>query len=479
MTASSTWMSSVEDARGNDLHAYAERRRAEWLTHLDALPRPWHKGAGWENACVITASNLIRLANSAWSAYTPDDARADYFAHAPVAETWDQRERRWEQAAAQVAGTGLPEPPPFELHLEHDEAPELGEDYDREDEDDAGHPVSFRRSWRPVDLTDILEGRHEPAMPSVGARSDGVGLFYPGKVHTISSETEGGKTWFVLVAAAHEIRAGRSVVYIDFEDNEGGIVPRLVALGADPLDISARFHYLRPEDPVGTGIHADDLTGLLRDVRPSLGVIDGVTDALGLHGLDANSNADVAKFTRLLPRRITQAGAASVALDHLTKSTEGRGRYSIGGVHKLNGLDGAAYLLENRSPIGAGLSGKSTVRIAKDRPGQLRKHALPSAQNLPWMGDLIVDIDESGFAEGQIAAPAAKEDGFRPTVYMGRIMEAIEERGPLSKRMIRAAVKGKATTVDTALDALILDGYLTETTPHTRLKGWLELEASA
>lgn len=331
----------------------------------------------------------------------------------------------------------------------------------------------FRRSWQPVDLSDVLDGSWQPHEPTVGRRSDGAGLFYPGKVHTVSSESEGGKTWFALSVVLDEIDAGRHVVYLDFEDDEGGIAGRLLALGAQRDALTERFHYLRPEDPLGSGLHLDDLRDLLSSYRPSLAVLDGVTEALTMHGMDPNSNSDVAKFGRLLPRRLAAAGAASLSLDHVTKSTESRGRYSIGAVHKLNGLDGAAYVLENRTPFGVGITGRSTVKIAKDRPGQLRKRALPSSGGMFWAGDLVLTSHAEGFAEVEVAAPEERAAGdFRPTVLMSRVMAAVEEHGPMSKRKIRAAMGGKATTADRALDLLILDGYLSEQTPHTKLKTW-------
>jgi len=333
--------------------------------------------------------------------------------------------------------------------------------------------VEFRRSWRPVDLSDVLEGTWQAPEPSVGRRSDGAGLLYAGKVHTVSSESEGGKTWFALSVTLDELARDEHVVYLDFEDDEGGIVGRLLTLGAQREAIRDRFHYLRPEDALGTGIHLDDLIDVLTTYRPTLAVMDGVTEALTMHGLDANSNADVAKFGRMVPRRLAEAGCASLALDHVTKSNESRGRYSIGAVHKLNAVDGAAYVLENRTPFGVGLTGRSTVRIAKDRPGRLRKTALPSSGGMFWAGDLVLASHAEGFSEVEVTAPESKAAGdFRPTVYMGRIMVAIEERGPLSQRLICAAVTGKATTVRAALNVLILEGYLTESTPHTKLKNW-------
>lgn len=308
----------------------------------------------------------------------------------------------------------------------------------------------------------------------MGRRADGAGLFYPGRCHTISSESEGGKTWLCLSVVLDELSRGNSVVYVDFEDDEGGIVGRLLTLGADRLTLAARFHYVRPEDALGGGVHLDDFATLLRDVRPTLGVVDGVTEALTLHGLSPNDNSDVAKFGRMLPRRLAAAGAASVALDHVTKSTEGRGRYSIGAVHKLNGLDGAAFVLENRSSFGIGLTGRSTLRIAKDRPGQLRKNALPSSGGMHWFGDLVLTSHDEGFAEVEVATPTEKAvTEFRPTHLMSAICEAIEKAGkPLSGAQIEAMVKGKGTTIRQARLLLEVEGYITDKTPFSLLKPW-------
>ncbi len=147
------------------------------------------------------------------------------------------------------------------------------------DDCDALGPV-FRRSWQQRDLSAVLDGSWKAPEPTVGRRSDGVGLFYPGKLHTVSSESEGGKTWFMLSVVLDELTAGKHVVYVDFEDDEGGIVGRLLTLQAPREALIERFHYVRPEDALGSGIHADDLNELLRDVRPTLAVVDGVTEAM-------------------------------------------------------------------------------------------------------------------------------------------------------------------------------------------------------
>lgn len=328
----------------------------------------------------------------------------------------------------------------------------------------------FQRSWQPVNLTGVLDGTWQPPQATVGRRSDGPGMFYRGKCHVVISETEAGKTWLVLSAAVDEMDAGNHVVYVDFEDDEGSVVGRLLTLGVDRDIIREYFHYLRPTDQLGTGIHRDDLHRVLTEHAPTLAILDGITEAMTLHGLNPLDNGDAAKFGRMLPRYIASYGAATVSCDHVTKDREGRGRYALGAVHKLNGLDGAQYTLENRTPFGIGLTGRSTIKIAKDRPGQLRKHGLPSSAGMVWYGDLVLDSHGDSSAEVSIEPPTERSEDFRPTVLMARVAAALDQHGPLAQRRLDIAVTGKAASIRTALDCLILDGYVSETTPHKLLK---------
>ena len=160
---------------------------------------------------------------------------------------------------------------------------------------------------------------------------------------------------------------------------------------------------------------------------------------------------------------MAESGAAAVSLDHVTKSAEGRGRYSIGAVHKLNGLDGAAYTLDNRHPFGFGLKGVSTIRIAKDRPGQLRKHALPGSGGMYWFADLILDeTSVEGRADSaQIAAPVARDPEAKPTILMKRISdELVKHPDGLAQRVLCDLVTGKAETIRIALSYLRAGGLL-------------------
>ncbi|WP_152442590.1 AAA family ATPase [Nocardiopsis kunsanensis] len=335
------------------------------------------------------------------------------------------------------------------------------QDHDSAEGDEEREPPS---TWQPINLEAILNGTYEPPQPTVGTRQDGVGLFYPGRMHGVIGESESGKTWFMLSACAEEMCNGNPVLYIDFEDDEGGVVGRLLTLGVVPDVIRQRFLYVRPEAPIGYGEGRDHLAAVLA-IGPTLAVIDGITEGMTMHELNPLDNADVAKFGRLLPRWIADHGPAVVSLDHVTKTTEGRGRYALGGVHKLNGINGAQYILENRHSFGHGLTGRSTVSIAKDRPGQLRRNARPRA-GLHWFGDFVMESHPAGFNDAAILPPTEEVQNtapMRPTALMSKVSNhlAANPEG-LSMNGIEKGVRGKRDYVRYALELLVNEGYVTE-----------------
>lgn len=334
--------------------------------------------------------------------------------------------------------------------------------------DDEAAPSS---SWKPVDLEPVLNGTWSPVLPTIGKRTDGRGVFYPGKAHTVVSETEGGKTWFALSVCLDEMSAGNHIVYLDFEDDEGSVVGRLLTMGASGEVIRKQFHYLRPDAPITHGGNQADLLDLLHAHRPTLAVLDGITEAMGVHGLDPLKNVDAQAFGRRLTKPITDFGAATASLDHVVKDREGRGRYALGAVHKLNGLSGAQYILNNRDTFGIGLTGKSTVNIAKDRPAQLRAGNPKGASGMHWFGDLVVESHGQEFAEVSIEPPYERDPDFRPSHLMAEITAALQKVGqPTSQRVLLGLVRGKDETKREAFRLLKLDGYVTPETPHTLIK---------
>ena len=228
-------------------------------------------------------------------------------------------------------------------------------------------------TWSPVDMATALDGTEEVAT-TILARTDGVNLFYRGKVHSVHGESESGKTWLALCAVAECLNAGEPVLYIDFEDDAKGVGGRLLLLGVPRSIVTnpAVFSYVRPEAGWSTDTERKAFEDLLSEWF-SLAVLDGVTESMGLFGLVGKDNDNVATWQRTLPNAISRAtGAAVVCIDHVTKSTDGRGRFAIGGQQKMAGLSGAAFIIEPDSAFGRGLAGDASVRVGKDRPGFLR-----------------------------------------------------------------------------------------------------------
>jgi hypothetical protein len=226
-------------------------------------------------------------------------------------------------------------------------------------------------SWNRVDLGPILRGEVPDDLPTMWKRSDGFALLYPGKVHAINAESESGKTWMALHACAERMLLGEHVVFIDFEDSAPSVVRRLVDLGV-PVDVvEVCFGYIRPDDPL-TPADSEALVAMVRNRTASLVVVDGVTEAMVLHGFSINDNDDVARFIALLPRPLQRTGAAVLLLDHVTKARDARGGYAIGAQHKRGGIDGAIYTATVERLFGRGKGGSSKLEVSKDRPGHVR-----------------------------------------------------------------------------------------------------------
>lgn len=328
-----------------------------------------------------------------------------------------------------------------------------------------GHDGTEHTSWWPLDLSELFSGDHHPPSPTLCPRSDGQALLYAGKCHAFNGESESGKTWAALIACVQVIRDGGHVLYLDFEDTADTVVTRLLALGARPAQVLELFHYAQPHEPIFTkGMRftpANADLGLVLDAYDvALAVIDGVTEAMTLHGLDLLGNADYATFHGALPRRLAAAGAAVVQIDHVTKDRENRGRWAIGAQHKLAAMDGAVFSFQVAQPFGLGRHGIAKMSIEKDRPGALRQHAVGKR-----IADLHLDSDADTHALAwSIETPDTPEgdDGTtRPTIVMERVSRFLEDNPQgMSKRSIRTAVAGSNDLIDLAIDFL-LEGYIT------------------
>jgi hypothetical protein len=258
-------------------------------------------------------------------------------------------------------------------------------------------PVTdYGLTWDLVDLGAVLDGDRPDGSPSILERTDGQALLYPGKVHLFAGPYESLKTWLALRGCAGRMALGEHVLFVDFEDEAGVIVERLQSLGVPVTTILEFFHYVRPDEPLASSKRADAVA-LARldasiDAYPhTLAVLDGLTEALALHGISMNDNTEVARFYALLPRRLQRAGMAVAMLDHIPHD----GNRAIGAQHKVAGIDGAAYLIEPVRMAGRDSESVARLTVKKDRPGYVRAASVGGK----GAGDVHVRRDERGFTE--------------------------------------------------------------------------------
>lgn len=320
----------------------------------------------------------------------------------------------------------------------------------------ADQAAAASSSWEPVNLAQVLAGDEGRVEPTLLRRSDGACLLYPGKVHAFNAESESGKSWLALLAAAEQLAAGAHVLYLDFEDAPAGIVDRLLGLGVPANAILELFHYVRPDDAIDAGARLR-IAEMARVWPLALAVIDGVAEALALSGWDENSASDVTRFFVSLPRPLARAGAAVILIDHVVKDRDRQGNDARGSGAKRAGIDGATYKLEVLAPFGRGLQGKARISVTKDRPGFVRARCAGGKT----VGELTLAPSATGGVRALVTGSRGADEPFRPTGYMERVSRELEQNGAMSLRQIRSVIRGKAGVIDTALSLLISEGYAT------------------
>lgn len=322
-------------------------------------------------------------------------------------------------------------------------------------------------TWAPIDLEDALNGTFRVDPPEYMVRSDGIALLYPGKIHSLQGESESGKSMVAQAEVAEALKRGHPCLYIDFESDQGTVVGRLLAMGCTPDQVRSGLHYVRPDINPHAINEIEAFTSLLRN-QYRLAIIDGVTEAFAVFGVKSNDNDEVTAWGRIVPKRIAAAtGAATLLIDHVTKSEEGRGRFAIGAQAKLSYLTGATYTIEPVEPIGVGMSGRLAIRVGKDRPGLVRPHAgtYRKTDRTQPIAVAVIDSTQPGIIayslEPYTDGPEAKQNGWMPTAIMENISKALQAAGePLTLRTINEEVKGKRDTIQTAIQELSEAGHI-------------------
>lgn len=342
-------------------------------------------------------------------------------------------------------------------------------------ENSEGDEDDLPPTWQPANLAPYLDGTYTPPVPTLFTRTDNVALLYPGLVHDIHGESESGKSLLIQTETARQLQAGNNVAYIDYESDAGQIIERLTLMGCTHKQIADGLTYIRPEQSPYTTREQHAFRTLLTHTY-TLAIIDGVTDALTQEGAASKDNDDIARWHRHIPRTIARhTGAAVILIDHVTKNTDTRGRFAIGGQTKMAAIDGASYLAEVVHPLGRGMKGTITLRVAKDRPGSIRPKSgtyRPSDRTQEAARITIDSTDPERIITTINPPEQTMEDTDEKSVRFTHLMEKLARivqnfTEPISVREVMKIYredggKAKTATILKSINDLLDDGYLIE-----------------
>lgn len=304
----------------------------------------------------------------------------------------------------------------------------------------AGTPTG---SWQPLNLADP-QYAIPPDPPTI------LGLIYRGRRHIISGPPESAKTLIAYILLLQALRDHHTVAIIDFEMGPVACRRLLHELGATTTEL-AHIYYVNPTDPP-----PDQLQHLIQH-GTTLVLIDAAIGAYDASGLDDNARKDAETFARTWIRPLWDKGATTLLIDHVTKNTDTRGKFTIGSERKLGQAD--VHLgCETIKALTRGGHGLVKVTVHKDRPGYLKRptHTVielnsdPDSHMITWNQQDVDDHTDT-------------PDGFRPTRLMEKISRHLEDRPePLTRNEIETDVSGKREYLRSALDHLVSEGYLLE-----------------
>lgn len=335
-------------------------------------------------------------------------------------------------------------------------------------------------TWLPRLLSDLIVEAGAAPEPTILARTDGKLGLYPGRVNGLLGEAESGKTWIALAACREVIKAGGTITYIDFEDSITGIAHRLATLDITGDDLK-RVQYINPD----TAIHELERQLMLNAIHahaPALIVADGVNAGMTLLGLDINSNNDATTFFTRILKPLATNGAAVLAIDHLPKSKENRGKGAIGAQAKRAMMTGACYTVKVEDHPAPGQTGTLRLYVDKDRPGRIREQA--RGRKALWGIAIITSHTPKVAIRIEPPSPDGQDDDDetpnreprrRPITLealMGHIAEIAHanttpdgQHQPtvarhINTRLRETGISASNDTILNATDQLIRDGYL-------------------
>lgn len=314
-----------------------------------------------------------------------------------------------------------------------------------------------------ADLNWILTGDRPTATPPIWCRrKDGTALFYAGRHNGVFGDPESGKTWLAQIAGVEALTNGQMFAMVDVDHNgQDHTAARLALLGV-PWETIAnpdRFRYYEPED-------GDQLRHAITDITrlaPAVTLIDSIGEILPMLGVKSVDNDEITAALRTICMPPAKAGSCVISVDHLPKSAEARVTgYAIGGTAKKRAVDGAYLRVEAKIKPAPDSVGRVTLRIEKDRTGELRK-----TSGGGYAGTFVLDsssttgsIGSTTWSIGREEIPKNDDGSFRPTGLMEKVATYIADNDQCTQRDIERDVPGKGPWKRDAIKILVAEGFV-------------------
>jgi hypothetical protein len=206
---------------------------------------------------------------------------------------------------------------------------------------------------------------------------DGRALLHLERRNLIFGDSGVGKSWVLVAAVAECVRAGVKVLVLDLEDTPRVLAGRLEVLGLTEADWEPYLFMAHPSDPAAgrSTREIDQLVARVRDEGIRHVFIDSWGVALGLDGLDENSDPEVTRWlVAVADRLIHEAGAGVTLVDHITKAGGEVAMHPSGTKRKRADVTGSTWSVHLQAPGASAFKplegGRIVLRSAKDRHGE-------------------------------------------------------------------------------------------------------------
>lgn len=329
-------------------------------------------------------------------------------------------------------------------------------------------PDGHRWGKRYADLSWLQTGIFPEVPPPVwGKRTDGIAMFYEGKVNLVYGEPETGKSWLALIAGVEALQDGKRFAYIDADHNgEVTMTSRLARMGA-PLDAlmdPERFRLYSPQDGKDLARDFTDIIHWHAD-EPGLVILDSYGEILPMMGASSQDNDEVSDVNSKTNKQLARLGCCVVLIDHLPKNNETRNTaYAIGAQAKKRAIDGVSIQLETLAAPAPGHVGRIAINGTKDRNGQLRKEC-PTSGGVFSVGTFILDSTNADITTWEIQPPLMDSDTGREklTGFWKKITLFLQDwDGPKlpSKAQVEKGIHGNNDKIREAIDQMVAESFV-------------------